>query len=167
MVFSNLFFLYVFLPLNIILYFLAKSNSTRNVIMVAFSLVFYAWGEPVWVLLLLFTAFVNWFFSGLLESPGRRSKIVLTLLVALDLSLLGLFKYSGFLYENLNALLGTSFEAPGFTLPIGISFYSFQIISYLVDVRRGDVKAQRSFLKFLMYVTMYHQLVAGPIVRYR
>ncbi len=167
MVFSNLFFLYVFLPLNIILYFLARSNPVRNVIMVAFSLVFYAWGEPVWVLLLLFTAFVNWFFSRMLEGENPRSKVILGLLVALDLSLLGLFKYSGFLYENLNAILGTSFDAPGFTLPIGISFYSFQIISYLVDVRRGDVKAQRSFLKFLMYVTMYHQLVAGPIVRYR
>ena len=169
MVFSSLFFLYVFLPLNIVLYFFARTNRTRNVIMVAFSLVFYAWGEPVWVVLLILTALLNWALALVMDSLRGSSgqKAALTAAVAVDLCLLGLFKYSGFLYENINGLLGTSFQAPGFTLPIGISFYTFQIISYMVDVYRGDVKAQRSYLKFLMYVTMYHQLVAGPIVRYR
>lgn len=169
MVFSNLFFIYVFLPLNIILYFCARTNRTRNMIMVAFSLVFYAWGEPVWVLLLLLTALLNWGLGLVVGARrGQRSaRVALTAAVAVDLCLLGLFKYSGFLYENINALLGTSFQAPGFTLPIGISFYTFQIISYMADVYRGDVEAQPSYLKFLMYVTMYHQLVAGPIVRYQ
>ena len=169
MVFSNLFFLYVFLPLNIILYFCARTNRVRNIIMVCFSLVFYAWGEPVWVVLLLATALLNWGMALVMEA-GRgsvKARFALTAAVTVDLCLLGLFKYSGFLYDNINALLGTSFQAPGFTLPIGISFYTFQIISYMVDVYRGDVKAQGSYLKFLMYVTMYHQLVAGPIVRYR
>lgn len=172
MVFSNLFFLYLFLPANIILYFLARSTRVRNGIMVAFSLAFYAWGEPVWVFLLIATAFMNWLLA--LQVQGRRegsggtgARLALIAAVAIDLSLLVLFKYTGFLYENLNALFGTSFAGPGLVLPIGISFYTFQIISYMADVYRGDVEAQPSFLKFLMYVTMYHQLVAGPIVRYQ
>ena len=172
MVFSNLFFLYLFLPANIILYFAARSTRTRNLIMVCFSLFFYAWGEPVWVFLLIATAFVNWLLALRVqrhqEAPGESGpRLALWGAVALDLSLLVLFKYTGFLYQNINALFGTSFTGPGLVLPIGISFYTFQIISYLADVYRGEVEAQPSFVKFLMYVTMYHQLVAGPIVRYQ
>lgn len=169
MVFSNLFFLYVFLPLNVILYFLAKNNHVRNVIMVVFSLVFYAWGEPVWIILLVLTALLNWAL-GLVIADRRATpdaRLALIIAIAIDLLLLGIFKYTGFLYENINGIFGTSLAPPGFTLPIGISFYTFQIISYMVDVYRGDVEEQRSYLKFLMYVTMYHQLVAGPIVRYK
>lgn len=172
MVFSNLFFLYIFLPANIILYFAARSTRTRNLIMVCFSLFFYAWGEPVWVFLLIATAFVNWLLALRVqrhrEAPGESGpRLALWAAVALDLSLLVLFKYTGFLYQNINALFGTSFTGPGLVLPIGISFYTFQIISYLADVYRREVEAQPSFVKFLMYVTMYHQLVAGPIVRYQ
>ena len=172
MVFSNLFFLYIFLPANIILYFAARKTKTRNLIMVCFSLVFYAWGEPVWVFLLIATALLNWRLVLYMESrredkDGLNARYALIAAVVLDLSLLVLFKYTGFLYENINALFGTSFVGPGLVLPIGISFYTFQIISYVADVYRKDVDAQPSFLKFLMYVTMYHQLVAGPIVRYR
>ena len=172
MVFSNLFFLYIFLPANIILYFAAPSIRVKNAIMVCFSLFFYAWGEPVWVFLLIATAFVNWLLAlhikKHLEDPERRkARCALVAAVVLDLSLLVLFKYTGFLYENVNALFGTSFAGPGLVLPIGISFYTFQIISYMADVYRRDVEAQPSFVKFLMYVTMYHQLVAGPIVRYQ
>ncbi len=172
MVFSNLFFLYIFLPANIILYFAARKTKTRNLIMVCFSLVFYAWGEPVWVFLLIATALLNWRLALYMESrredkDGLNARYALIAAVVLDLSLLVLFKYTGFLYENINALFGTSFVGPGLVLPIGISFYTFQIISYMADVYRKDVKAQPSFLKFLMYVTMYHQLVAGPIVRYQ
>jgi len=172
MVFSNLFFLYIFLPANIILYFAARKTKTRNLIMVCFSLVFYAWGEPVWVFLLIATALLNWRLALYMESrredkDGLNARYALIAAVVLDLSLLVLFKYTGFLYENINALFGTSFVGPGLVLPIGISFYTFQIISYMADVYRKDVDAQPSFLKFLMYVTMYHQLVAGPIVRYR
>ncbi|MCI8653124.1 MAG: MBOAT family protein [Angelakisella sp.] len=172
MVFSNLFFLYLFLPANIILYFTARKNRTRNLIMVSFSLVFYAWGEPVWVFLLIATAFFNWLLALRMEryreaQEGQRARYALAAAVILDLSLLVLFKYTDFLYENVNALFGTSFTGPGLVLPIGISFYTFQIISYMADVYRKDVEAQPDFLKFLMYVTMYHQLVAGPIVRYQ
>ena len=148
MVFSNLFFLYVFLPLNVILYFLAKNNHVRNVIMVVFSLVFYAWGEPVWIILLVLTALLNWAL-GLVIADRRATpdaRLALIIAIAIDLLLLGIFKYTGFLYENINGIFGTSLAPPGFTLPIGISFYTFQIISYMVDVYRGDVEEQRSYV---------------------
>ncbi len=170
-VFSNLFFLYVFFPLNIILYFLTESNKARNVIMLAFSLFFYAWGEPVWVGLLVLTAMLNWALAQVIDrkkaegKPGQ-AKAALTAAIAVDLGLLGIFKYTGFFISNLNFLFGTTLGDPGIVLPIGISFYTFQIISYMVDVMRGTVPSQKAFYKFLMYVTMYHQLVAGPIVRY-
>lgn len=168
MVFANLFFLYIFLPVNLILYYAARSYAVRNFVLVAMSFLFYAWGEPVWVLLLLASGFMVWLCSLLVErfAGTRRGKATLILAVTISLSLLGIFKYSGFLIENINAVLPLSLPVPQFSLPIGISFYTFQMISYIVDVYRGDVKAQPSFLRFIMYVSMYFQLVAGPIVRY-
>lgn len=168
MVFANLFFLYIFLPVNLILYYATCSYAVRNFVLVAMSFLFYAWGEPVWVLLLLASGFMVWLCSLLVErfAGTRRGKAALILAVTIGLSLLGIFKYSGFLIENINAVLPLSLPVPQFSLPIGISFYTFQMISYIVDVYRGDVKAQPSFLRFIMYVSMYFQLVAGPIVRY-
>ena len=168
MVFANLFFLYIFLPVNLILYYATRSYAVRNFVLVAMSFLFYAWGEPVWVLLLLASGFRVWFCSLLVErfAGTRRGKAALIFAVTISLSLLGIFKYSGFLIENINAVLPLSLPVPQFSLPIGISFYTFQMISYIVDVYRGDVKAQPSFLRFIMYVSMYFQLVAGPIVRY-
>ena len=168
MVFANLFFLYIFLPVNLILYYAARSYAVRNFVLVAMSFLFYAWGEPVWVLLLLASGFMVWLCSLLVErfAGTRRGKATLIFAVTISLSLLGIFKYSGFLIENINAVLPLSLPVPQFSLPIGISFYTFQMISYIVDVYRGDVKAQPSFLRFIMYVSMYFQLVAGPIVRY-
>lgn len=168
MIFANLFFLYVFLPLNLLLYYLTKNLAYRNAVLVVFSLFFYAWGEPVWVVLLLFSAVID-YFHGLFIERYRGKKIarlgVVSSLV-LNLGLLVAFKYSGFLYENLNAWFHLGLEVPAFTLPIGISFYTFQTISYTVDVYRGDAKVQHNFGKFLLFVSSYHQLVAGPIVRY-
>ena len=168
MVFANLFFLYIFLPVNLILYYATRSYAVRNFVLVAMSFLFYAWGEPVWVLLLLASGFMVWFCSLLVErfAGTRRGKAALIFAVTISLSLLGIFKYSGFLIENINAVLPLSLPVLQFSLPIGISFYTFQMISYIVDVYRGDVKAQPSFLRFIMYVSMYFQLVAGPIVRY-
>lgn len=168
MVFANLFFLYIFLPVNLILYYATRSYAVQNFVLVAMSFLFYAWGEPVWVLLLLASGFMVWFCSLLVErfAGTRRGKAALIFAVTISLSLLGIFKYSGFLIENINAVLPLSLPVPQFSLPIGISFYTFQMISYIVDVYRGDVKAQPSFLRFIMYVSMYFQLVAGPIVRY-
>ncbi len=168
MVFANLIFLYLFLPLNILLYFISKNKAYRNIVLVAFSLFFYAWGEPVWIFLLIFTTLAEYLF-GLWIEHGRGTvwaKVSMVLSLVLCFGLLGVFKYGDFIIENINQLLGTSIASMGFTLPIGISFYTFQIASYLVDVYRGEVAAQRSFVKFLLFVSLYPQLVAGPIVRY-
>ncbi|HNL08768.1 MAG TPA: MBOAT family O-acyltransferase, partial [Chitinophagales bacterium] len=168
MVFASLIFLCLFLPLNILLYYSYNNATYRNYVLILFSLFFYAWGEPIWVLLLIFSAFVD-YINALFIEHYRGTKyakwgVVSSLIV--NLGVLISFKYSGFLYENLNYYLGLSLTVPKIALPIGISFYTFQTISYTIDVYRGEVKAQTSFPKFLMFVSLYHQLVAGPIVRY-
>ncbi|MDR1065012.1 MAG: MBOAT family protein [Oscillospiraceae bacterium] len=166
MVFSSLTFLCLFLPVFLAVYFAVP--RLRTVTLVAFSLVFYAFGEPVWVLALLFSSAVD-YVNGLIlakyQSPGARKAALLSSLI-INLGMLAAFKYSGFIIENINALFGAELPAPSFSLPLGISFYTFQTLSYTIDVYRGEVKAQRSFLAFLSYVTMFPQLVAGPIVRY-
>ncbi len=168
MVFANLLFIYLFLPLNIILYFLSKNIVWRNLVLVSFSFVFYAWGEPVWVVLLLFSASFDYMHGRLIERFRGTwvAKAAMISSLSINLTLLGTFKYSGFVVQNLHAVLGTHFVVPSFALPIGISFYTFQTISYVVDVYRGDTKAQTNPIYYLLYLSMYHQLVAGPIVRY-
>lgn len=168
MVFASLTFLCFFLPINLILYYAFQNATYRNVSLTLFSLVFYAWGEPIWVSLLIFSAVID-YLNGLWVERTRGTfwaKAGVISSVVLNLSLLIGFKYSGFIYENINFIFGTNFSVPKIALPIGISFYTFQTISYVIDVYRDGVKAQRSFYKFLMYVSLYPQLVAGPIVRY-
>ena len=164
MLFSSLLFLYAFLPICLLLYFLVPGLTGKNIVLLCASLVFYAWGEPVYVFLMLAVAALNWGFGLLLEK--RPEKLWLALCVALNLASLVVFKYAGFLVENCNALFGAAFRVPQISLPIGISFYTFQALSYSVDVYRKDVGAQRSYWKFLLYVSMFPQLIAGPIVRY-
>ncbi|MGY5267189.1 MBOAT family O-acyltransferase [Paraclostridium bifermentans] len=168
MVFSNTLFLYLFLPINLILYYAVKSRKWKNFILIIFSLAFYAWGEPVWIFLLIFSSLVDYGHGLFIEKyrGTKLAKIGLLSSICINLGLLITFKYSAFLYENLNTIFNLSLEIPKFSLPIGISFYTFQTLSYTVDVYKGDVKAQKNFSKFLMYVSLYHQLVAGPIVRY-
>ena len=164
MLFSSLIFIYVFFPLCLLAYFLCKSLRAKNFVLLAASLVFYAWGEPVYLFLMIAVAGANWAFGLLLgRHPARR---FLVLAVAFNLLCLGVFKYTGFLLENLYALFRIDAAAPQLALPIGISFYTFQALSYTVDVWRGDVPAQRSFAKFLLYISLFPQLIAGPIVRY-
>ncbi|HPD88192.1 MAG TPA: MBOAT family O-acyltransferase [Oscillospiraceae bacterium] len=168
MVFSSLLFLYAFLPINLVLYFLTKKREIRNAVLILFSLIFYSWGEPVWVTLLIFSATID-YFHGLIIERHRHdigAKLAVLSSLILNLSLLGIFKYSGFIVENINALAGLSLPVPSFSLPIGISFYTFQTISYVIDVYRGQVEPQHNYAKFFMYVSLYSQLVAGPIVRY-
>ncbi len=168
MVFASLTFLYFFLPLNLILYYCSNNANYRNFILTLFSFVFYAWGEPIWVFLLIFSATVD-YWNGLLIEKYKGTlwaKFGIVSTLVFNLGILFFFKYSGFLYDNVNALCGTNFQFPKYSLPIGISFYTFQTISYVIDVYRGEVKAQRSWIKFMMFVSLYHQLVAGPIVRY-
>jgi len=168
MVFSSLTFLYIFLPINLVLYYLTKNAVFRNIILILFSFIFYAWGEPLYVFLLLGTATLD-YLNGLFIDKYRNTiwakwGIVFTLII--NLGVLGLFKYSDFIIENVNAIMGTQFKEPGWGLPIGISFYTFQTISYVIDVYRNHVPVQRSWGKFMLFVSLYHQLVAGPIVRY-
>lgn len=137
--------------------------------LIIFSLLFYAWGEPVWVVLLLLTATADYLNGRFIEKhrgkPIARLGVIMSLLV--NLGLLGVFKYSGFIMSNINAIFGSTLPVPDFALPIGISFYSFQSISYVVDVYRGDVRAQKKYFNYLMYISLFFQLVAGPIVRYK
>ncbi len=169
MVFSNLLFIYIFLPLNLLFYFLAKDIKTKNVILLIFSLIFYAWGEPVYVLLLIGMALADWFFALMIEKNRGTGKAKLFLFLAafVSIGLIGIFKYGTFVCQNLNTLTGFPQSVPQIALPIGISFYTFQLLSYVVDVYRGDVEAQRNFAKVLLYASLFHQCIAGPIVRYK
>ena len=170
MVFSSLFFVCLFLPLNLAAYYIPKKNSTRNIIMLIFSLVFYAWGEPKYVLLLLFMTFACWMFASVIEKSKqekpKKAKFFLFLSCLVALSLIGIFKYSSFVIDNISALTGAEIQMNPIPLPIGISFYTFQLLTYVVDVYRGDAKAQKNYFNLLLYASLFHQCVAGPIVRY-
>ncbi|MFZ5354566.1 MAG: MBOAT family O-acyltransferase [Bacillota bacterium] len=145
-----------------------KNYKYRNIVLIVFSLLFYSWGEPVWVTLLIFSSVLDYTMGLMIERTDSKyiKKLGLVLSVCINLLLLMSFKYYGFLVETFNAISGLELAYRTFSLPVGISFYTFQTMSYTIDVYRGEVKAQKSFAKFLMFVTLYHQLVAGPIVRY-
>lgn len=168
MVFADLFFLYLFLPVCLIFYFIKKDILYRNVILIVFSLIFYAWGEPVWIVLLLFSTVINYYFGKMIgRYNGRRAaKLVTALSVLLNLALLGTFKYTGFLVSNINTLFSASFPVPQFALPLGISFYTFKAISYTVDCCWEKVEPEQSFSRFLLFMTLFPQVTQGPIVRY-
>lgn len=169
MVFSSLTFIYLFLPACCILYYLWGNRTWQNTILIISSLFFYSWGEPVCIILLMFSAMVDYVCS-LTITRFRDSAVIPKLMVltslCINLGILTLFKYSGFFVSSINGAFGASVPVPQLALPIGISFYTFQTVSYTIDVYRDDVPAQRNYFKFLMYVSMFHQLVAGPIVRY-
>ncbi|MBQ8267194.1 MAG: MBOAT family protein [Clostridia bacterium] len=170
MVFSSLFFLYLFLPLNLVIYYFAKTIKARNIVMLIFSLVFYAWGEPLYVLLLIFMTVCDWLISlyiGKQAAHGTKAKRGLWVMGIVNLGLLGVFKYGSFVLENIGLIAGRNLGTLDIILPIGISFYTFQLISYVVDVYRGDVPAQKNFATLLLYVSLFHQCIAGPIVRYK
>jgi len=166
MLFSSIPFAYYFLPAVLVLYFLVPFRF-KNAVLLAFSLVFYGWGEPVYLILMTLSILMGWVF-GLLIGKYRgtkRAKLFLTASVVTSLGLLGWFKYADFAVENLNAL-GLNLALPRVALPIGISFYTFQILSYTIDVYRGNAERQKSLVNFGAYVSMFPQLIAGPIVRY-
>ena len=170
MVFSSLFFLYLFLPLNLIVYRLVPGIKAKNITMLVFSLIFYAWGEPVYVLLLVLMTAADYFLTLKISASGpssKKARLYLILALSVNLLLLGTFKYGSFLLSNLKFLTGFPSAVPAVALPIGISFYTFQLISYVVDVYRREVPVQKSFYMLLLYVSMFHQCIAGPIVRYK
>lgn len=166
MVFSSLVFLSIFLPAVLILYSLTRSVKVQNILLLIASLIFYAYGEPVYVLLMIITAFFNYLWALLIQTYRTRRRIFLTLSVIENLGLLGIFKYAGFLTETLNTCTGLHIPVPKLALPIGISFFTFQAMSYVIDVYREDVKAEKSFIRILLYISFFPQLIAGPIVKY-
>ena len=171
MVFSSTTFLLAFLPLVAILYYICP-RKLRNGLLLVFSLLFYGWGEPKYILIMLFSTvfdYCNGLAIGHFRSKGRAggAKAVLVISVVGNLAILGFFKYTDFAISNLNGLLGTAIPALGLLLPIGISFYTFQTMSYTIDVYRGLVPPQRNIVDFGAYVTLFPQLIAGPIVQYK
>lgn len=164
MVFSSTIFLFGFLPIFFILYYIRPNNYT----LLLFSLLFYAWGEPVYVLLMIFSTILDYSCGRIVEKYRNtyKAKIGLSVSILINLGMLCLFKYSGLLVETFNSIFSTSVSAPELPLPIGISFYTFQTMSYTIDVYRGDVKAQKNIFTFGAYVSLFPQLIAGPIVRY-
>lgn len=168
MLFSSIVFLFTFLPAVMILYYLLPVRF-RNVILLLASLVFYAWGEPVYLFLMLLSILFN-YFSGLDIARNlqdkRAAKRSLIFNLIINLAVLGFFKYEGFVLDTLNGILPVHISYHALPLPIGISFYTFQILSYIIDVYRGNVKVQTNLPNFALYVTMFPQLIAGPIVQY-
>lgn len=168
MIFANLFFLYCFLPVCILCYALAKRTETKNIVLIAFSLCFYAWSEPKYIFLLLGCSVVNYAAGRLIDKFKGKNGAKLTLILALviDIGLLAAFKYTGFLVRNFNSAFNTSISVPNILLPIGISFYTFQAISYVIDCYWEKIEVQKSYRNFLLYLSLFPQLIAGPIVRY-
>ena len=166
MVFSSLLFLFWFIPIFFILYYLVP-GKIKNPVLFLGSIVFYGWGEPKYLILLLVSITVNWL-AGILigRFRGRGDKAVLAVAVVFDLSMLFFFKYINFFIENINSITGSSISEVNITLPLGISFYTFQIMSYVIDLYRGKVEVERSFINLGTYLCMFPQLIAGPIVVY-
>ncbi len=168
MVFSSLTFLYLFLPLCLICYFASPTITAKNVTLTVFSLIFYAWGEPLALLVMLFSAAVQYAAGRLLASriPHTARRCVFLAALCISLGLLAVFKYAGLLVSTVDLLPFCRFPVPEIALPIGISFYTFQCLSYTIDVYRRQTEAQTSFLRFLLFVSLFPQLIAGPILRY-
>ncbi len=169
MVFSSLVFLCIFFPAVLILYHLCPILKGKNAILLVASLIFYAWGEPKWILVMLTTTLIDFIAGAIIGKAESKKvkKLALVLSVIVTLGFLFVFKYLNFVTFNLNSLISfLNIPQTNLVLPIGISFYTFQALSYVVDVYRGDVPYQKSYFKLLLYVSMFPQLIAGPIVRY-
>lgn len=168
MVFSSLIFLVLFLPLTVLVYYVSP-KALRNFILLIVSLMFYAWGEPLYIFIMIFATGFD-YMNGLLIEKYRNRKVIARVIflssMAISIGMLCFFKYYGFVVDNINQLLGLNIHAASLPLPVGISFYTFQTMSYIVDVYRGRVPAQKNIISFGAYVTMFPQLVAGPIVKY-
>ncbi|MDO4546602.1 MAG: MBOAT family O-acyltransferase, partial [Clostridia bacterium] len=171
MVFSSSVFLFFFLPVVFIGNFLIfKKREQKNMFLTIMSLLFYAWGEPWFVFVMLFSIAVNWLCGLAIDKRAnepRAKKLVLTLGIIFNLALIGVFKYLMMLLNTANSLFGLSIYVPQIILPIGISFFTFQALSYIIDVYRGHGEAQKSFMHVCLYISFFPQLIAGPIVRYQ
>lgn len=169
MIFSSLTFLFTFLPITLLLYFVSP-RKIKNITLLIASLIFYAWGEPVYIFLMIFSSIVDYIHGLLIEKyryNDKKARLIVLSSIIINLSLLGFFKYSYFLIENVNYLFDTDFTQFKLPLPIGISFYTFQTMSYTIDVYRGEAPIQKNPIDLATYVTLFPQLIAGPIVRYQ
>lgn len=176
MVFSSMTFLWVFLPILLVVYFLAQ-KKLRNYVLLVFSLIFYAWGEPKYIILMLISIVVNYIFGLLIakfpagKAAPKKQLLIRRGLLAVDiimnLGLLAHFKYFNFFVDNVNNIFGDgTLAVRNISLPIGISFYTFQILSYIIDLYRGEIKVQKNIFKLALYISLFPQLIAGPIVKY-
>lgn len=171
MVFSSLLFLFRFLPVVLLLYYIAP-KKIRNLVLFIASLLFYAWGEPIYILIMFFSTIVDYSHGRLVhmfkeKGDMKKAKYVVASSMIINLAVLGFFKYADFLLENVNLIFGADIPLMQLALPIGISFYTFQTMSYTIDVYRGDAKVQKNIISFGLYVCLFPQLIAGPIVQYK
>ncbi|MBQ1551878.1 MAG: MBOAT family protein [Bacilli bacterium] len=168
MIFSSLSFLFFFLPLLLVIYYISKDNY-KNYILLIFSLIFYSWGEPVYILLMILSIIINYIVAILIDKykDKKIKKFILIIGILIDIGLLFYFKYSNFFIDILNNIFGLSYKITEIVLPIGISFYTFQEISYLVDVYLNRIKVQKNIFNLGTYISFFPQLIAGPIVRYK
>ncbi|MBQ7409755.1 MAG: MBOAT family protein [Clostridia bacterium] len=165
MIFSSISFLFYFLPILLIIYYVLPKKC-RNVVLLIASLLFYFYGEPKYILLMLFTIFQTYIFGILIDKYKNKSKIFLAISICISIGALVYFKYIDFIIENVNLLLKNKLSFVNIALPIGISFYTFQLLSYLIDVYNGKCKVQKNIFKLALYISLFPQLIAGPIVRY-
>ena len=166
MLFTSIPFLYYFLPIVLILYFITPKKY-RNIILLLSSLIFYAYGEPKYVYLMILEIIIAYFGAILIDKYPHNKEIILTVSLIIHISLLSIFKYTNFIIMNINAIFKTNVSLLNIIMPIGISFYTFQIISYLIDVYRKEVSPQKNILSLATYISLFPQLIAGPIVRYK
>ncbi len=168
MLFSSLTFIFLFLPVLLLIYYIAN-NKYRNIILLIASLLFYAWGEPKYIILMIISILINYFLALLIDRFSNQTmlrKILLIISIVFNIGFLFFFKYLDFAISNINHVFGTEIKTLSLALPIGISFYTFQILSYVVDVYRKDVKVQKNIVILGTYIALFPQLIAGPIVRY-
>lgn len=166
MVFSSFSFIFVFLPMILAIYYLAKDKYKNACICVA-SLIFYAWGEPKNIVLMMLSIVINYFLAiAIGKTKGKVKTFIMAIDIIVNIAIIGFFKYANFLINNLNMIFNSNISNMEIALPIGISFYTFQILSYVIDVYRGKVKVQKSIVKLATYIALFPQLIAGPIVRY-
>lgn len=169
MVFSSMTFIWIFLPILLFVYYISKEKY-RNIILLFFSLIFYSWGEPKYIVLMLISILVNYIFGRILDKCNKKKnkKIVLIVSIVFNLGLLVYFKYFNFIATNIDNIIGQNvIPNKNIVLPIGISFYTFQIMSYIIDLYRGDIKVQKNSLNLALYISFFPQLIAGPIVKYK
>ena len=171
MLFSSIIFLFYFLPIVLVLYYILKfSRTVQNIFLLISSLVFYAWGESKYVLIMIISIILNYIFGIMVDryrDNKKYAKIIIFFMCAVNLSILFVFKYIGFFVRNINELIGYDIlNVPVLTLPIGISFFTFQALSYVIDVYRNEVKVQKNIFYLGLYISFFPQLIAGPIVRY-